>query len=224
MKTFHHHSPDSPTSHGSAHACSADFQSAVAPVCNRQEARSLPTPQNISSVPQVANLRYGSLQSCATIGTEPRCSADFQSAVAPVCNRQEARHCLTPRNSSSVPQVVNLRYSSLQSCATIGTGSRRSADCNRQDERSIPTPRNSSGATQVANLRYGRLQICATDARRCSRARLRAWRTTSPSPDLGSCIGSSAHVLRRSESSGRTTPAARRSSRFVPGVCSLPAT
>jgi prepilin-type N-terminal cleavage/methylation domain-containing protein len=50
------------------------------------------------------------------------CSADFQSAVSPICNRLAVRTCNARLFHSDAQQVENLRYSSLKICAARAAG------------------------------------------------------------------------------------------------------
>src|SRR5438876_1086015 len=61
-------------------------------------------------------------------------SADFQSAVSPICNRPSIGHSKTP-DFADDPQVTNLRYSRLQVCATSVGNTVNRYEC--QGERTV---------------------------------------------------------------------------------------
>ena len=134
------------------------------------------------NTPQIANLRYGRVQLCAT--SPMRQGTGGQESVAQIFNLPYRRiafgrtvHLRGCDRFPNTPQIANLRYGRVQRCATSpmrqGTGGQESV----AQIFNLPYRRIALGRTvhlrgcdrfqntpQIANLRYSRVQLCATPA------------------------------------------------------------
>ena len=87
---------------------SADLQSAVSPICNRQRSDSTKGSQH-SERQRIANPRYGRLQTCATPSNRPRSRS--RSRI-PVCFEDEGRERERGRSRAFRPEFILFRVHS----------------------------------------------------------------------------------------------------------------